>query len=136
VRWCLVHFVGTYNEMSLMLFSPKRFEVQIEVPKPRTVEQRIAILKVHTESMVKNGRVLVKDAPYGSVAWKRLQASVVFILSPVSFRILLLFATHENHESSFLILRKVEKKSYPPTMNCWISLQSSVMACQAQAWRE
>jgi hypothetical protein len=56
--------------------APKRFEVQIEVPKPRTVEQRIAILKVHTESMVNNGRVLVKDAPYGSVAWNRLQASV------------------------------------------------------------
>jgi SpoVK/Ycf46/Vps4 family AAA+-type ATPase len=55
---------------------PGRFEVQIEVPKPRTVSQRIAILKVHTQSMVNNGRVLVKDAPYGSVAWSRLQRSV------------------------------------------------------------
>lgn len=52
-----------------------RFEVQIEVPKPRTVEQRVAILKVHTESMVKNGRVLVKDAPVDTAASKRLRVS-------------------------------------------------------------
>lgn len=47
-----------------------------QVPKPKTVEQRIAILKVHTESMVKNGRVLVADAPEGTAAWKRLQVSL------------------------------------------------------------
>ena len=86
------------------LMRPGRFEVQIEgktahinisieagcvdvdekfshtsscilVPKPRTVEQRIAILKVHTGRMVKNGRVLVKDAPVGTAAWDWLQVS-------------------------------------------------------------
>ena len=68
--------IGLTNKPSLIdvaLMRPGRFEVQIEVPKPRTVEQRVAILKVHTESMVKNGRVLVKDAPQGTAAWKRLQ---------------------------------------------------------------
>ena len=45
------------------------------MPKPRTVEQRIAILKVHTGRMVKNGRVLVKDAPVGTAAWDWLQVS-------------------------------------------------------------
>ena len=66
--------IGLTNKPSLIdpaLMRPGRFEVQIEVPKPRTVEQRVAILKVHTESMVKNGRVLVKDAPEGTAAWKR-----------------------------------------------------------------
>ncbi|KAL7529375.1 hypothetical protein ACHAXR_002931, partial [Thalassiosira sp. AJA248-18] len=68
--------VGLTNKPSLIdpaLMRPGRFEVQIEVPKPRTVEQRIAILKVHTESMVKNGRVLVRDAPEGTAAWRRLR---------------------------------------------------------------
>jgi len=68
--------VGLTNKPSLIdpaLMRPGRFEVQIEVPKPRTVEQRVAILKVHTESMVKNGRVLVKDAPEGTAASKRLK---------------------------------------------------------------
>lgn len=70
--------IGLTNKPSLIdsaLMRPGRFEVQIEVPKPRTVEQRIAILKVHTGSMVNNGRVLVKDAPYGTAAWKRLQSN-------------------------------------------------------------
>ncbi len=56
---------------------PGRFEVQIEVPKPRTTEQRIEILRVHTESMAKNGRVLVKDAPRGTAAWSALQVSFI-----------------------------------------------------------
>ncbi|KAL3761710.1 LOW QUALITY PROTEIN: hypothetical protein ACHAW5_004274 [Stephanodiscus triporus] len=38
-----------HNASAMYSLSPERFEVQIEVPKPRTVEQRIAILKVHTE---------------------------------------------------------------------------------------
>eukprot|EP00578_Thalassiosira_sp_NH16_P023122 CAMPEP_0181089218 /NCGR_PEP_ID=MMETSP1071-20121207/7187_1 /TAXON_ID=35127 /ORGANISM="Thalassiosira sp., Strain NH16" /LENGTH=685 /DNA_ID=CAMNT_0023171155 /DNA_START=174 /DNA_END=2231 /DNA_ORIENTATION=+ len=68
--------VGLTNKPSLIdpaLMRPGRFEVQIEVPKPRTVGQRVAILKVHTESMVKNGRVLVKDAPEGTAAWKSIR---------------------------------------------------------------
>ncbi len=44
-----------------------------EVPTPQTVEQRLAIPKVHTESMVNNGWVLVKDALCGSIAWNKLQ---------------------------------------------------------------
>ena len=70
--------VGLTNKPALIdtaLMRPGRFEVQIEVPPPRTVEQRIAILKVHCNSMVANGRVLVKDVPAGSVAWNRLQVS-------------------------------------------------------------
>jgi len=66
------------NKPSLIdaaLMRPGRFEVQIEVPPPQTVEQRIAILKVHCNSMVKNGRVLIKDAPINTAAWKRLQVS-------------------------------------------------------------
>lgn len=55
---------------------PGRFEVQIEVPKPRTTEQRIEILRVHTDSMARNGRVLVKDAPRDTAAWNVLQVSV------------------------------------------------------------
>lgn len=71
--------VGLTNKPSLIdpaLMRPGRFEVQIEVPKPRTVEQRVAILKVHTDSMVKNGRVLVKDAPEGTAAWAWLRVSL------------------------------------------------------------
>jgi len=70
--------IGLTNKPSLIdpaLMRPGRFEVQIEVPKPRTVEQRVAILKVHTENMVKNGRVLVRDAPENTAAWNRLQKS-------------------------------------------------------------
>ena len=70
--------VGLTNKPALIdtaLMRPGRFEVQIEVPPPRTVEQRIAILQVHCNSMVENGRVLVKDAPAGSAAWNRLQVS-------------------------------------------------------------
>ena len=57
---------------------PGRFEVQIEVPKPRTTEQRIEILRVHTDSMAKNGRVLVKDAPPGTAAWSALQVRYLY----------------------------------------------------------
>jgi len=72
--------VGLTNKPSLIdaaLMRPGRFEVQIEVPPPQTVEQRIAILKVHCNSMVENGRVLIKDAPVNTAAWKRLQVSDV-----------------------------------------------------------
>ena len=61
--------IGLTNKPLLIdpaLMHPGRFEDQIEVPKPRIVEQQIAILKVHTESMVNNGRVLVRDAPDGT----------------------------------------------------------------------
>ena len=49
-----------------------RFEVQIEVPKPRTNEQRISILNVYMNSMFQAGRVYVSDAPEGSPSTRRL----------------------------------------------------------------
>lgn len=63
--------VGLTNKRSLIepaLLRPGRFEVQIEVPPPRSMSQRISILKVHTQNMQKAGRLLVKDAPTGSAA--------------------------------------------------------------------
>ena len=68
--------IGLTNKPSLIdpaLMRPGRFEVQINVPKPKTVAQRVAILKVHMSSMIKSGRVLVRDCPEGTPAWKRLQ---------------------------------------------------------------
>lgn len=61
--------IGLTNKRSLIdaaLLRPGRFEVQIEVPPPRTVEQRISILRVHTLDMHNAGRLLVRDAPHGS----------------------------------------------------------------------
>lgn len=63
--------IGLTNKRSLIdaaLLRPGRFEVQIEVPPPRTVEQRISILKVHTREMQEAGRLLVRDAPEGTAA--------------------------------------------------------------------
>jgi vesicle-fusing ATPase len=68
--------IGMTNRRSLIepaLLRPGRFEVQIEVPKPRTVEQRISILSVHMNNMFKTGRMFVRDAPEGTAAWKRMQ---------------------------------------------------------------
>ena len=93
--------IGLTNKPSLIdpaLMRPGRFEVKVEVPKPKvsvyihkfaysltkkyldptllhqqTVEQRASILKVHMESMHKSGRVLVQDAPVDSAAWRMLQ---------------------------------------------------------------
>ena len=69
--------IGLTNKPSLIdpaLMRPGRFEVQINVPKPKTVEQRVAILKVHMSNMIKSGRVLVRDCPEGTPAFKHLQA--------------------------------------------------------------
>lgn len=63
------------NKRSLIepaLLRPGRFEVQIEVPKPRTVTQRVSILNVHMKSMFEAGRVLVRDAPEGTAASRRI----------------------------------------------------------------
>ena len=63
------------NKRSLIepaLLRPGRFEVQIEVPKPKTVSQRISILNVHMNNMYKAGRVLVHDAPSGTAASRRI----------------------------------------------------------------
>lgn len=63
--------IGMTNKRSLIdsaLLRPGRFEVQIEVPPPRTQAQRVSILKVHTKTMFEAGRLLVRDAPKGPAA--------------------------------------------------------------------
>ena len=50
-----------------------RFEVQIKVPKPQKVGQRVSILKVHTKNMMRNERLLVAGAPVDTTAAKRLE---------------------------------------------------------------
>ena len=70
--------VGLTNKPSLIdpaLLRPGRFEVQIEVPKPRTVAQRVSILRVHMDRMRQSGRMLVRDAPPATVAGDRLEAA-------------------------------------------------------------
>jgi len=71
--------IGLTNKRSLIdaaLLRPGRFEVQIEVPPPRTVEQRISILKVHTRDMYNAGRLLLRDAPEGSASAKMATADL------------------------------------------------------------
>jgi len=68
--------IGLTNKRSLIepaLLRPGRFEVQIEIPPPRTTEQRVSILKVHTKHMLAAGRLLVSDPPPGSTADKMLK---------------------------------------------------------------
>lgn len=66
--------IGLTNKRSLIdpaLLRPGRFEVQLEVPPPRTVQQRVSILRVHMREMHAAGRLLVRDAPEGTVAARR-----------------------------------------------------------------
>lgn len=71
---CCLYCTHTYpRPIKIALLRPGRFEVQIEVPPPKTVEQRISIIKVHTGSMFEAGRVLVSDAPSGTAAARRLE---------------------------------------------------------------
>lgn len=63
--------IGLTNRRSLVdsaLLRPGRFEVQIEVPPPSTVEQRVSILNIHLRHMQRSGRLLVRDAPNYSAA--------------------------------------------------------------------
>uniref|UniRef100_A0A7S2YHQ5 Vesicle-fusing ATPase n=1 Tax=Entomoneis paludosa TaxID=265537 RepID=A0A7S2YHQ5_9STRA len=63
--------IGLTNKRSLIdpaLLRAGRFEVQVEVPPPKTVEQRQSILQVHTAVMHQAGRILVSDAPPNSPA--------------------------------------------------------------------
>lgn len=48
----------------------------MEVPPPRSLEQRVSILKVHTQSMHQAGRMLVSDPPPGSAADRILNVSL------------------------------------------------------------
>eukprot|EP00751_Fragilariopsis_kerguelensis_P037545 CAMPEP_0170955224 /NCGR_PEP_ID=MMETSP0735-20130129/33041_1 /TAXON_ID=186038 /ORGANISM="Fragilariopsis kerguelensis, Strain L26-C5" /LENGTH=603 /DNA_ID=CAMNT_0011367033 /DNA_START=38 /DNA_END=1846 /DNA_ORIENTATION=+ len=68
--------IGLTNKRSLIepaLLRPGRFEVQIEIPPPRTTEQRISILMVHTKHMFANGRLQVNDPPPGTTAAHNLK---------------------------------------------------------------
>jgi len=68
--------IGLTNKRSLIdsaLLRPGRFEVQIEVPPPRTQEQRVSILNVHMKTMFEAGRLLVTNAPAGTAAGRYVQ---------------------------------------------------------------
>jgi energy-coupling factor transporter ATP-binding protein EcfA2 len=68
--------IGLTNKRSLIesaLLRPGRFEVQIEVPPPRTMEARISILKVHTRQMFDAGRLLVRDAPENTASGRYVE---------------------------------------------------------------
>jgi len=70
--------IGLTNRRTLIepaLLRPGRFEVQIEVPKPKTKEQRKSILRVHMNNMYQAGRVLVSDPPAGSAAARRMETN-------------------------------------------------------------
>ena len=63
--------IGLTNRRSLMddvLLRAGRFEVQIEVPPPRTTEQRMLMLNVRMKHMHQSGRALASDAPIGTFA--------------------------------------------------------------------
>lgn len=65
--------IGLTNQRHLIdpaLLRAGRFEVQIEIPRPRSVEQRISILQIHTKAMYSTGRLLVRDPPEGTVAFR------------------------------------------------------------------
>lgn len=67
--------IGLTNKRSLIdpaLLRPGRFEVQLEVHPPRTVEQRRSILHVHTKEMFGAGRLVVADAPVKHIGFAQL----------------------------------------------------------------
>lgn len=49
--------------------------MQVEVPPPRSLDQRVSILKVHTSNMHEAGRLLVDDPPEGTAAFQQIQVS-------------------------------------------------------------
>ena len=62
-------FVHIYKKA---LLRPGRFEVQIEIPLPNSIEQRVSILMVHTKHMFAAGRLQVTDPPPESPAERLL----------------------------------------------------------------
>lgn len=70
--------IGLTNKRSLIepaLLRPGRFEVQIEIPPPKTIAQRVSILEVHTKSMYEAGRLEVVDPPKDTAADRHLHSS-------------------------------------------------------------
>lgn len=77
--------------LCLALLRPGRFEVQIEIPPPRTVEQRVSILKVHTKHMYDAGRLQVSDPPPGTAAAHHLEVSPFGEIFPWQLSLLISF---------------------------------------------
>ena len=72
--------IGLTNKRSLIdpaLLRPGRFEVHIEVTKPKTKEARISILKVHLNSMMESGRLLISDPPPSTAAARVLESGAL-----------------------------------------------------------
>ena len=68
--------IGLTNKKELIdpaLLRSGRFEVQIEIEKPKTVEQRRSIVMVHTKQMFETGRLEVNNPPLGSAAESHLK---------------------------------------------------------------
>jgi len=68
--------IGLTNKKELIdpaLLRSGRFEVQIEIEKPKTVEQRRSIVMVHTKQMFETGRLEVNNPPLGSAAETHLK---------------------------------------------------------------
>jgi SpoVK/Ycf46/Vps4 family AAA+-type ATPase len=68
-----LNFFSERSPVVKALLRPGRFEVQLEVPPPRTIEQRMSILSIHTKGMYEAGRVLVSDPPLGTAADRYLK---------------------------------------------------------------
>ena len=63
----------------IALLRPGRFEVQIEIPPPKTTEQRVSIFKIHTKNMLAAGRLQVNDPPSGTTAERLLLLKVCYV---------------------------------------------------------
>ena len=76
--------IALTNKLSLIdsaLLRPGRFEVQIEVPPPKSLQQRISILHVHMKHMNRHGRLLVRDAPPRTAGCVQLEVSNEVIIT-------------------------------------------------------
>lgn len=80
--------------------------MQVEVPPPKSLDQRISILKVHTHSMNDAGRLLVNDPPTGTAAERYLE---VRTFSSV--------AIYHDHPSPNLIYNQTYPASGLPSYN-------------------
>ncbi len=70
--------IALTNKLSLIdsaLLRPGRFEVQIEVSPPKSLQQRISILHIHMKHMNRHGRLLVRDAPPRTAGCVQLEVS-------------------------------------------------------------
>ncbi len=98
--------IGVTNQRSLIdtaLLRPGRFEIQIEVPPPKTMEQRKSILEIHTRHMYTSGRLLVQDAPTGTAAaqmaasWSNQADPSMMLLLPTYSEVLETIAHRTEH---------------------------------------